>query len=232
MSINHAIFFDFNGVLAKKSSDQEALIAKYFNINESTLDTFLSKIIYQSPLIDLWREIRDVESEKRYLNKYGEIVLKHFNLPIDKDNINKIIELKFTNIFTLPDDVIPTLEKLSKCFKIGILTNSRPSRRTVEISRMGLDRYCDPDLIIISREVGYDKPDKRIYELAIQRTKVDPKNIVFCDNKVELLEAAEECGIKELILFTENNDKYFCVDRFSQILDHPFIKDSINRSNP
>lgn len=49
------------------------------------------------------------------------------------------------------------------------------------------------------------KPDKKAFELILERLKVRPEESIFIDDKQENIDAAEKLGIKT-ILFENNND--------------------------
>ena len=64
------------------------------------------------------------------------------------------------------------------------------------------------------------KPDKRIYELALERTGKSPRECIFIDNKVENLVVAQELGIKP-ILFNRDGEEYegIIVNTFEELAD-------------
>jgi len=67
----------------------------------------------------------------------------------------------------LYDDVLPCLNELSKKYKLGLLTNGAPYIQREKIDSTGLGRYfCE---IIVSGEIGYGKPDTRVYQLLLTR---------------------------------------------------------------
>lgn len=50
--------------------------------------------------------------------------------------------------------------------KIGIITNGPSDKQRGKIAALGLDMWFRPELIIVSGEVGLDKPDPEIFRLA------------------------------------------------------------------
>lgn len=50
------------------------------------------------------------------------------------------------------------------------------------------------DLIVISAEEGVMKPDRRIYDRALARLRVEPHEAVFVDDVLENVEAAQAAG--------------------------------------
>jgi HAD superfamily hydrolase (TIGR01509 family) len=61
------------------------------------------------------------------------------------------------------------------------------------------------DGIVISGNVGCMKPDKKIYEILLNKFKLNPHNCVFVDDRIENILSAKECGIH--IVHMQNNTK-------------------------
>lgn len=207
MSIK-AIYFDYNGVLADQETDTDVLIANYLDISTEELENFLDEARYKSPLKPLWNSMRTVEDEKGYLQTFARVILERFKPNHDESNIRKIIDFKMQPTFKLFPWTIYTLERLSKKYKLGILTNARPSRRRYEIEHFGLDKYMQPEMIIISSEVEASKPDPEIYEIAIERANVQPEEIMFCDDKEEYVEGAMDADLENSLLISKTPHTY------------------------
>jgi putative hydrolase of the HAD superfamily len=98
------------------------------------------------------------------------------------------------------DEVVrETLEKLKGKVLLGVLTNS-----TVLNDRVGVRKNCYElfDFRIISHEVGVRKPEKRIYEILLERLEsngVKPEECVFVDDRKENLDVIEEFGVKSIL---------------------------------
>jgi putative hydrolase of the HAD superfamily len=65
-------------------------------------------------------------------------------------------------------DTVPVLTrlKLAGC-PLGLITNGTAEDQRAKLKRFDLTRFFD--LILIEQEVGFGKPDPRVYELAMQR---------------------------------------------------------------
>ena len=78
--------------------------------------------------------------------------------------------------------------------KTGLLSNALSNARdffTLECNIAGLF-----DEIVISAEVGVRKPDPQIYHIALQKLAVQPEEVVFVDDFIEYIRAAEALGLK------------------------------------
>ena len=67
----------------------------------------------------------------------------------------------------LYDDATHCLDELSKLFPLALCTNGVPDLQREKIDTTGIAKYFTE--IVISGEVGYGKPDRRIYELVLSR---------------------------------------------------------------
>jgi putative hydrolase of the HAD superfamily len=94
----------------------------------------------------------------------------------------------------LYDDVIPALEKLQeRSIKIGIISNF-DSRLFSLLDGFELRKYFAS--IHISSEVGFAKPDQKIFQIALQLNNISPKQAVHIgDSFIEDYEAAIKSGL-------------------------------------
>lgn len=78
-------------------------------------------------------------------------------------------------------------------YKVGLLTNIMPGMLSAlrRLQRLPDLKY---DSIIDSSEIGYVKPETKIYELAEEKAKVRPKEILLIDDTRANLTAAEKIG--------------------------------------
>lgn len=94
-------------------------------------------------------------------------------------------------------DIIPMLKALKeKGIKTGIITNCYFEERDAILKS---DLYPYFDTICMSCEEGIKKPDRKIYELCIERLGVKPEECLFVgDGGSNELEAAMAAGMKVL----------------------------------
>jgi putative hydrolase of the HAD superfamily len=81
---------------------------------------------------------------------------------------------------------------LRPAYQTAILTNSADGARREEQRRFGFEQLVD--LSVYSHEVGFAKPDPRIYRLTQEGLGVSPDEIVFLDDLERNVEAARACG--------------------------------------
>lgn len=54
------------------------------------------------------------------------------------------------------------------------------------------------DEIVISGEVGYAKPSKEIFQIVLDRLKIEPSEAIFIDDSKSHVDGAEKVGIKSI----------------------------------
>lgn len=85
-----------------------------------------------------------------------------------------------------PDpDVIPTLIALrDKGYKLGIVSNGRSVKQWEKIIRLGLHHFFHT--VVISEDVGSEKPDAKIFQVALEKLKVKPEEAIYVGNCLEI----------------------------------------------
>ena len=77
--------------------------------------------------------------------------------------------------------------------RLYALTNF--SRETWPVAKARFEFLSWFEDVIVSGEHGIVKPDRRIFELAIARCRLDPANTVFIDDVSENVDAGRACGL-------------------------------------
>lgn len=64
------------------------------------------------------------------------------------------------------------------------------------------------DGIVISGDVGCIKPDRKIYEILLNKFRLNPHDCIFVDDRLENVIAAQECGIHTVHMQKNTNLKF------------------------
>lgn len=182
-------------------------------------------VVFTEDTIDLIikfvKSKKDIDSKKirdLYLRgSLGEFKSKEIWKKLDLDNSYPAIEIEYLeNNFKLRDDFLSVIRDLKKEYKIAMLSNdvsewSKYLRIYFEIE----DIF---DELIISGEVSYRKPDKKIYEIFLNKVNAKAKDCVFIDDIEENLKSAKELGIN-VIKFASSNSTgiYETIDSFEDL---------------
>lgn len=85
------------------------------------------------------------------------------------------------------------VKELSKKYKIGIVSNLYPGMFPA-LTEKGKIADVNYSSVILSYEVGLNKKDKHIYELATKETGLKPEEIFYIDDRKDFLENAKFIG--------------------------------------
>lgn len=99
---------------------------------------------------------------------------------------NKILDFwntNFPNSFSVNQNTINILNAIKMHAKTAVVTNGTTQRQKAKISNTNMNDLFD--IIIISDEVGFSKPDERIFELALNKLKVLPEDAVFVGDDLQ-----------------------------------------------
>jgi putative hydrolase of the HAD superfamily len=96
--------------------------------------------------------------------------------------------------YQLFEDVADSLQRLREMgLRLGIVSNFAPSLKAILESK-GILHFFDP--IIISTEVGLEKPDPAIFRLAIERSGLRAREILYIgDHDINDIWAPSQAGI-------------------------------------
>jgi len=212
-----AVLFDADGVLYyRKNKDQEfnSFIKQFCTPNTSVPDSMINQLSHQAFI----GEITFEQYKTAVLNLYGitdpDLVSRGIQIVIkEKDDI------QFFN------DALETLEILKNRNRyLGIVTDTaQPLHVKIKkLERGGIGHLWDS--IIPSSEVGVQKPDPRIYQLAMQQLGVTSDQAVFVGHKSIELEGARTAGLKTVAFNYDADAKAdFYIKEFSDLAKLPIM---------
>ena len=91
------------------------------------------------------------------------------------------------------------LEYLSAHIRVGVVTNGLRIAQGEKLKACMLEKYID--VLIISEEVGYRKPDRKIFGEALKRTESKPSEAIYVGDSWDLdIVPASGCGMKTIWL--------------------------------
>lgn len=118
----------------------------------------------------------------------------------------------------LGDGVLAFLQELKKREKkIGLITDLTTEIQLKKLAFLKIDSYFD--VIITSEEAGAEKPNPRIFELAIKKLNAQKlSSIMIGDNYEKDVLGARKFGISSYY-FGFREDEEFCLRSFTEALD-------------
>ena len=105
--------------------------------------------------------------------------------------------VRLENMYVLPG-AQSTLDLLrSKGYRLGLLTNGDGQTQRYKIEKFGLAKYFET--ILVEGELGYGKPDVRMYRLALSALGLKPEHTCMVgDNLNWDVEAPQQMGIRAI----------------------------------
>lgn len=81
------------------------------------------------------------------------------------------------------DNALDVVQAVSKVAKVGMITNGPTAIQRPKIELLGIESHFP--VIVISEEAGVWKPDPRIFEIALERCGVEPRNAIYVGDSPE-----------------------------------------------
>ena len=186
-----AIVFDYGGVIEKEDGDVIQDIAIYLGTTRNEWQKIYFSVNHLANI------------GKKTMREVMAMVAKAFNATDEQiSNIYEMLEeRKKTKHIDL--ELIEIIKDLkNKNYKIGLVSNwSKVLRKKLKDQ----DIHDLFDEIIISEEVGYQKPQPEIFNITSKKLGIENSEMVFVDDTERSLEGAEETGYIPILYL--NNEK-------------------------
>ncbi|MGB0893915.1 MAG: pyrimidine 5'-nucleotidase [Parashewanella sp.] len=116
-------------------------------------------------------------------------------LNIDPLTLNRGFLSAMAEVCQPLDGAIALLTALNKTAKIGIITNGFTALQQIRLQKTGINKLID--LLVISEQVGYPKPDHRIFDFAFKKMGNPEKSRVLMvgDNLDTDIKGGNDFGI-------------------------------------
>jgi putative hydrolase of the HAD superfamily len=210
------IFWDFDGTLAYRDGMWSGTLFSLLDKNGIN-DIPIEKIKPYLQTGFSWHSYEYSHKEifngktwyEYYDNYFYEIFLKiGIKTNIAKKLSKKVItEYMDKTKWFIYDDVIETLKKIiENGYKNYILSNHVP-KLAVIVESIGLKKYFSG--IYSSANIGYEKPNVRIYEYVLKKLGLDKNTcIIIGDSFNADIKGSENIGMKSILVRSENKEKY------------------------
>lgn len=118
-----------------------------------------------------------------------------------KGDLEKI-EKEYLDTIELNDGFIDFIETASKKYKLAIISNDSSRWSKYIREKFDINKYFD--VISISGDLKIEKPDKRIFQLTIDKLGVNAEDCLYVDDREGNLEAAEKTGMNTVMINSRN----------------------------
>lgn len=194
------IYFDFGNVLAKAQGNYFENMSKELDIEIGEFKLIFQNIKKNLPNLLKYKlsNLRTIEDMDECYSEIEKRLAQTCNSSSAEDNIQEKLKSHRYERYTLIKGVRRSLQEISKFYKIGLLSNAFPSRRSKELVYLNLSHFFET--IIISSEEGVEKPNPEIFEIAKERSHLQADEIAFVDDNFDNLTSALNAGFQMTFL--------------------------------
>jgi len=177
------ILFDLGGVL-------------FTDGTASFMDTLSKR--YEIPKEKI-REVLDGEIGKDYRearitrDEFWKKVISSLGLKEDANTL----EAEWIGSYSIIEKTKEIIQKLRKNYKVYFLSGNVKEREQQLEEKYKYKQLFDGG--IFSYEVGVNKPDPRIYKIALERVQAIGEEVVFIDDKESAIPPAKDLGITAIL---------------------------------
>lgn len=168
---------------------------------------------------ELWTTT--AERSKAFWISVYETFLAELGLPAE-DALLEILHAEFTDLanYSLFDDVLPVLERLrDESVVLGVVSNFEGWLERL-LEELGVASYFDVQ--VISGIEGLEKPDPRIFRLALDRAGVGAEQSAYVgDNPTFDVDPAAEIGMFPVLIDRRARFPGFATARITSMADLP-----------
>ena len=189
------------------------LVILTFQLTHSLKDEFIKS--YRAINHNLWKLYRRnlISKADLSIERFRRVMQKH---SFESPNVAEIISheyLELSPTFTgLCEGTHEILHYLKDKYQLHIMTNGFKEVQVPKLKNSKLDAYFEH--VFISEEIGYKKPDKRIYEYALRKTQATiAECIMIGDDQQSDIAGAKGIGMDQ-VLFNPKKEKIEVVPRF------------------
>lgn len=157
-----------------------------------------------------WRraEVGELSEDEYWVEAAKELGLDH---PGDID----ALKTDMWNSWVVNPRTLDLIDRVRQRHRVAVLSNATDVLETALRERYGIaERF---DCIISSATVGVAKPERRIYEIALERLAVAAEEVVFVDDRPDNVAAAANLGMH--VIWFVNSD--FLAHQMQRYLQTP-----------
>ena len=168
-----AVIFDFDGTLSNRQANVYYLFKDYFRPFFKDMDEMEYEAVIQDLMTDDCNGTIHVKYRLApFINKYKEY--------FKEEDAEPFVEYLYEYIWkytVLKPETLDVLKQLKGKYKLAILSNGQSKSQHDKIDHCNMDEYFDE--ILVSGDVGINKPNKEVFELMANKLGVECNECVF-----------------------------------------------------
>ena len=204
-----AIFFDADDTIVDhKECEKQALEYLFKNIGEEYLDEYqdifrpLDRELWESVTLNVSNIPKELVPEYRFKILFNKININYYNYK----KANELFKDGLEHSVALIENAEEVIEDLyNKKYKLYVVTNGLIRLQKPRITNSKIGKFFSD--IIVSEEVGIEKPNQKIFKTLIQKNNLKIDEIVMIGNSlVQDIQGAKNANIKS-IWYNQNHKK-------------------------
>ncbi|WP_018883242.1 HAD family hydrolase [Paenibacillus massiliensis] len=195
------VLFDLDNTLANRRHAFDSFTRQFIEDFLATSDIGTSSMDNEAALMETIR-IADRNGYRSKRELFQELLC---TLPFkdERVTVRHLLEYwysEFAGHTTMMQGAEELLHDLrAQGFRLGLITNGSVAVQNRKLDQLQLRAYFET--VIVSQAVRLDKPDRRIFELALQRMKVSPQETWYVgDHPVNDVQGASRAGLRTVWL--------------------------------
>lgn len=211
------LLFDLNGtvidIYTSESDDQiYRTVSNFLDYYRIKIPPQILKEEYFSILRQQKKESSEAFPEFDVIKLFSEVIKKYSSeesLSVDPATIATIFRAAGRYKLEPYDGVVPTLQKLSEEYPMGAVSDGQAIWALPELHSTGLDKFFQ--FTVVSSDYGFRKPERKMYELALQKLNLPPEEVIFVGNDMYRdVFGAHEMGMKTVFFRSNQGEQNVC----------------------
>jgi putative hydrolase of the HAD superfamily len=202
-----AIFFDVGGTLVDLRPTKEEVFRRHLKAHglDVSIEMLAPILAKAERRFDAQTAELNGKNEEAFWEQYDNFVLDAIGYSGERKSFSKDLSDDFgilipevANWVEFPD-ARPLLDDLrDRDFKLGVISNATDLARKVLVN-LRLDRYFKA--LVISAEVGVNKPDQKIFQIAAKELKVSPGRAIYIGDRLAVdVIGARRAGMNAILV--------------------------------
>ena len=195
------ITLDVGGTLAEGGLDKKAFMASAVDYLRG-LGHGVDEKSYRRALGRAMNKLEKLRASGRdmYFHDFYSLVLSGLGIRPQDEILDGLLELYFKHFISTPvPGMREVIEELASSYALAVISNAVSPWPRRFLEREGLARYFEA--IVISGEVGWKKPHRRIFEEALSRLGLEPWEVAHVgDSPEDDVMGARNIGMKAILV--------------------------------
>lgn len=207
------IFFDLDHTIWDFDKNAQETLTELYHQYElkalglSSCETFIEKYTDNNQLLwadyHMGRISKETLRSQRFHKTFVEMGIAPERVPHQFEADYVRFSPHKTNLFEGSEKVLAYLQKK---YTLHIISNGFKETTLIKMDRCNLNPYFTN--VIISEDVGVNKPDKAIFEYALQKAGAKKENSVMIGDSIEAdIRGAQDYGIKAIFFNPLNKER-------------------------